>query len=54
MTHVKVRAFMSPGDVLDIAAEASTAGDGTDRIMLTTRANGKNVATARLELSVKE
>jgi 3-hydroxymyristoyl/3-hydroxydecanoyl-(acyl carrier protein) dehydratase len=49
MTHVKMRSFISPGDVLQIAAKR--AGADANRILLSARdASGKTVATARLEL----
>jgi len=49
MTHVKMRSFIAPGDVLQI--DAKRAASGVDRILLSARdASGKTVATARLEL----
>jgi 3-hydroxymyristoyl/3-hydroxydecanoyl-(acyl carrier protein) dehydratase len=50
MTHVKVRAFTAPGAVLEVTAQRVPLGDGAARIMLTTQAGGKSVATARLEV----
>ena len=48
MTHVKMRAFMAPGDVLQL--EARRAPGEATRILLTARnAEGRTVATARLE-----
>lgn len=50
MTHVKMRSFIAPGDVLRIVARR--AGEHADRILLTAQADtGKTVATARLELT---
>ena len=50
MTHVKMRAFIPPGEVLLLDAQRATiGGGGAGRIMLRARANGKTVSTARLE-----
>jgi 3-hydroxymyristoyl/3-hydroxydecanoyl-(acyl carrier protein) dehydratase len=49
MTHVKMRAFIAPGAALSLDAQHAPTGDGTGRIMLSARANGKTVSTARLE-----
>ena len=51
MTNVKVRAFMAPGDVLDLASEMQPIDERTARIVLTARAGGKIAATARLEVA---
>ena len=51
MTNVKVRAFMAPGDVLDLAAELQPIDDRTARIALTARAGGRIAATARLDVA---
>ena len=48
MTHVKMRSFIAPGDVLQI--EAKRAPADANRILLSARSpDGKTVATARLE-----
>lgn len=48
MTHVKMRAFMAPGDMLQL--EARRAPGEATRILLSARnAEGRTVATARLE-----
>jgi 3-hydroxymyristoyl/3-hydroxydecanoyl-(acyl carrier protein) dehydratase len=48
MTHVKMRSFITPGDVLQIEARCTTADPS--RILLSARnADGRTVATARLE-----
>ena len=47
MTHVKMRSFIAPGDVLQI--EARRAPADANRILLSAHNNGKTVATARLE-----
>jgi 3-hydroxymyristoyl/3-hydroxydecanoyl-(acyl carrier protein) dehydratase len=52
MTHVKMRSFIAPGDVLQIAARR--AADAPRRILLSAQAaSGKTVATARLELETR-
>ncbi len=51
MTNVKVRAFMAPGDVLDLATELQPIDERTARIALTARANGKLAATARIDVA---
>ena len=50
MTHVKMRAFIAPGDVLDLDAQMAQATDGADRILLSARSGGRTIATARLQL----
>lgn len=47
MTHVKMRSFIAPGQVLRIEARRSDA----QRLMLAAQTDGKTVATARLELT---
>jgi 3-hydroxymyristoyl/3-hydroxydecanoyl-(acyl carrier protein) dehydratase len=49
MTHVKVRAFTPPGDVLDLEADAQEVDTSTLRVNLGARREGKSVATARVE-----
>lgn len=51
MTHVKMRSFIAPGDVLDLGAEMTTPMNDAQRILLSARCNGKSIATARLELA---
>ena len=54
MTHVKMRSFIAPGDVVEIRAEVAKDGaSGSGKIMLTAMANGKSIATARLEYSAR-
>ena len=50
VTHVKMRAFILPGQTLDLATELAPAVDGIARAALTARIDGRVVATARLEL----
>jgi 3-hydroxymyristoyl/3-hydroxydecanoyl-(acyl carrier protein) dehydratase len=53
MTHVKMRAFIAPGDVLQI--QARRAPDDRHRLLLSARdAHGKTIATARLETTSGE
>ena len=49
MTHVKMRSFIPPGEVLALDARRAPTGDGTGRIMLSARAKDRTVSTARLE-----
>jgi len=48
MSNVKVRSFTSPGQLLELGAEA-TARDGGLRVALSAQVGGKSVATARVE-----
>jgi len=50
VTHVKMRAFILPGQTLDLATELAPAVDGLAKAALTARIDGRVVATARLEL----
>jgi len=53
MTHVKMRSFIAPGDVLQI--DAKLAPGDANRILLSARSEaGKTVATARLELTSRD
>jgi len=49
MTHVKMRSFIPPGEVLALDAQRAPTGGGAGQIMLSARANGMTVSTARLE-----
>jgi 3-hydroxymyristoyl/3-hydroxydecanoyl-(acyl carrier protein) dehydratase len=50
MTHVKMRAFILPGQQLDSRAEITGVQDGTTRVALSARdGDGKTIATARVE-----
>ena len=50
MTHVKMRAFILPGQEVDSCAELMDTQDGTTRISLSARdGEGKTIATARVE-----
>lgn len=49
MTRVKVRSFTTPGQAVELAADATTTAHGTRRVELAGRFEGKPVATARVE-----
>jgi len=50
MTHVKMRAFIVPGQEVESLAEVSGTQEGTTRIALSARdGDGKTIATARVE-----
>jgi len=51
MLDVKVRTFIPPGQLLEIAAERVAADAGGFTAKLSARADGKPVATARVEFS---
>ncbi len=52
MTHVKMRAFITPGQEVDSRAEFTGTQDGLTRIALSARnADGKTIATARVEFA---
>lgn len=54
MTHVKMRSFIPPGEVLALDAQrAPTGGGGTGLIMLRARASDRTVSTARLEYALR-
>jgi 3-hydroxymyristoyl/3-hydroxydecanoyl-(acyl carrier protein) dehydratase len=49
MAHVKMRTFIAPGAALALDAQRVSTGGGAGRIVLSARANGKSVSSARLE-----
>jgi 3-hydroxymyristoyl/3-hydroxydecanoyl-(acyl carrier protein) dehydratase len=52
MTHVKMRAFIVPGQQVDARAEFAGTQDGRTRVSLCARdADGKTIATARVEFA---
>ena len=51
MTRVKVRSFTPPGTRLELAAELVAGTPGGVSFALTATAEGRNVATARVELA---
>jgi len=54
MTRVKVRSFTPPGSTLELAAEIAPPVGGRMAMALTASAEGRTVATARLELAVRK
>ena len=53
MTHVKMRSFIEPGQVVQLAAELKTA-DGAGMARLSASVEGRSVATARLEIATRK
>jgi 3-hydroxymyristoyl/3-hydroxydecanoyl-(acyl carrier protein) dehydratase len=54
MTHVKMRAFIVPGQQVDVRAEFAGTHDGATRISLSARdGDGKTIATARVEFAAR-
>ena len=53
MTNVKVRSFTPPGQVLELAAELTVSGGSVIVASLTARAEGRMVATARVDLCTR-
>jgi 3-hydroxymyristoyl/3-hydroxydecanoyl-(acyl carrier protein) dehydratase len=52
MTHVKMRAFIVPGQVVDSRAEIVGTADGTTRVSLSAHdGDDKTIATARVEFN---
>ncbi len=49
MTNVKVRSFTTPGQVVELGADATAQDDGTLLVALSAGFEGKTVATARVE-----
>ena len=54
MTHVKMRSFIPPGSAVVLGAELSAANDLRDAVRLSATIDGRTVATARLNLAVRE
>ncbi len=52
MTHVKMRSFIAPGTTLTLAAQRAPSGE--PRILLSAQADGKSVATARMEYTMRK
>lgn len=52
MTHVKMRAFIVPGQLVEARAEFAGTQDGRTRVSLSARdGDGKTIATARVEFA---
>lgn len=54
MTHVKMRAFIAPGSAVVLGAELADAHALGDAVRLSATIDGRTVATARLNLAVRE
>ena len=54
MTHVKMRAFITPGQEVELGATLSSQDAATARVMLSAHVAGKSVATARVEFTQRE
>jgi 3-hydroxymyristoyl/3-hydroxydecanoyl-(acyl carrier protein) dehydratase len=54
MTNAKVRSFTPPGQTLELAAELAEPGGGAIVVSLNARAEGRIVATARVDLSERD
>lgn len=51
MTHVKMRSFIAPGQLVEIQASRAAHGAQATRIALNASVEGKTVATARVEFA---
>ena len=54
MTHVKMRAFLTPGQKVEIGATLSSQDALAARVVLSAQVDGKSVATARVEFAARE
>jgi 3-hydroxymyristoyl/3-hydroxydecanoyl-(acyl carrier protein) dehydratase len=54
MTHVKMRAFITPGQEVELGATLSSHDALAARVMLSAQVAGKSVATARVEFAARE
>jgi 3-hydroxymyristoyl/3-hydroxydecanoyl-(acyl carrier protein) dehydratase len=54
MTHVKMRAFITPGQEVELGATLASHDAAAARVMLSAHVAGKSVATARVEFAAKE
>jgi 3-hydroxymyristoyl/3-hydroxydecanoyl-(acyl carrier protein) dehydratase len=54
MTHFKMRAFISPGEEVELEATLSSQDALAARVMLGAQVAGKAIATARVEFAAKE
>jgi 3-hydroxymyristoyl/3-hydroxydecanoyl-(acyl carrier protein) dehydratase len=54
MTHVKMRAFITPGQEVELGATLSRHDAQAARVMLSAQVDGKSVATARVEFAARE
>ncbi len=51
MSNVKVRSFTTPGQSVELGADATPRDDGTLRVALAATFEGKTVATSRVEFA---
>jgi 3-hydroxymyristoyl/3-hydroxydecanoyl-(acyl carrier protein) dehydratase len=54
MTHVKMRAFIAPGEEVELEATLASQDAQAARVMLSAQVAGKVVATARVEFAARE
>jgi 3-hydroxymyristoyl/3-hydroxydecanoyl-(acyl carrier protein) dehydratase len=54
MTNVKMRSFIVPGQAVDLAAELTAVNGASGTARLTASVDGRNVATARLDVAARE
>ena len=54
MTHVKMRAFITPGQEVELEATLSSQDAVAARVSLSAKVAGKSVATARVEFAARE
>ena len=54
MTNVKMRAFIVPGQAVELAAELAAISGASGTARLTASVDGRNVATARLDIAARE
>jgi 3-hydroxymyristoyl/3-hydroxydecanoyl-(acyl carrier protein) dehydratase len=54
MTHVKMRAFITPGQEVELEATLSSRDATAARVMLSAKVAGKSVATARVDFAARD
>jgi len=54
MTHFKMRAFIPPGEEVELEARLSSQDALAARVMLSAQVAGKVVATARVDFAARE
>ena len=54
MTHVKMRSFIAPGQAVILGAELAALNDLDSAVRLSAAIDGRTVATARLNVAVRE
>lgn len=53
MTHVKMRAFISPGQAVELGAEMAATSETGGTVRLSATIDGRRVATARLDVAAR-